>query len=212
MVNSKKMSRTTVAMIALSILLVLSLILTATGAWFTDSASGDANVSIDMGKVDIGATGTATASLASVTTGVTLANKMVDGDTVTVTLTMTNSSDVKIYAAVTALSVKVYDCSAGVKGSNELAAYEGYFTYYKDAQHPSEALSTIIPDSTATALEKNATMPTKTYTLTFNSNGAANTRIASTEAEIYVEVTATIEAIQFAHVTDAADAYAKLTA
>ena len=37
MVNSKRMSKSKVAMIALAILLVLSLILTATGAWYTDN-------------------------------------------------------------------------------------------------------------------------------------------------------------------------------
>lgn len=41
MVNSKKMRKSTVAIVLLSILLCLSMILTATGAWYT--ASGDAN-------------------------------------------------------------------------------------------------------------------------------------------------------------------------
>ena len=36
MVNSKKMSKSSIAVIVLSILLVLSLILGFTGAWFTD--------------------------------------------------------------------------------------------------------------------------------------------------------------------------------
>ena len=49
MVNSKKMSKSTVAIVLLSLLLVLSLILTATGAWFTatkdETAKGtDTNV------------------------------------------------------------------------------------------------------------------------------------------------------------------------
>lgn len=39
MVKSKKMSKSTVAIVLLSLLLVLSLILTATGAWFTASAN-----------------------------------------------------------------------------------------------------------------------------------------------------------------------------
>ena len=43
MVNSKRMSKSKVAMIALAILLVLSLILTATGAWFSYSKSADGN-------------------------------------------------------------------------------------------------------------------------------------------------------------------------
>lgn len=45
MVKSKKMSKSTVAIVLLSLLLVLSLILTATGAWFTykaDNAGGSA--------------------------------------------------------------------------------------------------------------------------------------------------------------------------
>lgn len=43
MVKSKKMSKSTVAIVLLSLLLVLSLILTATGAWFTFTAKNDAN-------------------------------------------------------------------------------------------------------------------------------------------------------------------------
>ena len=41
MVNSKKMSKSTVAIVLLSLLLVLSLILTATGAWFTATDKQD---------------------------------------------------------------------------------------------------------------------------------------------------------------------------
>lgn len=43
MVKSKKMSKSTVAIVLLSLLLVLSLILTATGAWFTASADKTTN-------------------------------------------------------------------------------------------------------------------------------------------------------------------------
>ena len=43
MVNSKRMSKSKVAMIALAILLVLSLILTATGAWFTYADTREAD-------------------------------------------------------------------------------------------------------------------------------------------------------------------------
>lgn len=54
MVNSKKMSKSSIAVIVLSILLVLSLILGFTGAWFTDSAkSGDKNADIDWGTVKV---------------------------------------------------------------------------------------------------------------------------------------------------------------
>ena len=50
MVNSKKMSKSTVAIVLLSLLLVLSLILTATGAWFTagDKANGTGGDTIKL--------------------------------------------------------------------------------------------------------------------------------------------------------------------
>lgn len=50
MVNSKKMSKSTVAIVLLSLLLVLSLILTATGAWFTsgDKADGTTGDSVSL--------------------------------------------------------------------------------------------------------------------------------------------------------------------
>lgn len=43
MVNSKKMSKSSIAVIVLSILLVLSLILGFTGAWFTDKKEGNSS-------------------------------------------------------------------------------------------------------------------------------------------------------------------------
>lgn len=48
MVNSKKMRKSTVAIVLLSILLCLSMILTATGAWYTDSEKSNGQ----GGKVD----------------------------------------------------------------------------------------------------------------------------------------------------------------
>ncbi len=52
MVNSKKMSKSTVAIVLLSLLLVLSLILTATGAWFTDSGKAGKNDQVlNVGKI-----------------------------------------------------------------------------------------------------------------------------------------------------------------
>ena len=52
MVNSKKMNKSTVAVIVLALLLVLSLVLTATGAWFTDDATGT-EVNKNFGAVEI---------------------------------------------------------------------------------------------------------------------------------------------------------------
>lgn len=54
MVNSKKMNKSTVAVIVLALLLVLSLILTATGAWFTDKAVSDkTDASINWGAIKV---------------------------------------------------------------------------------------------------------------------------------------------------------------
>lgn len=58
MVNSKKMNKSTVAVIVLALLLVLSLILTATGAWFTDKANSE--------KSDSAATGFGEVKLAAI--------------------------------------------------------------------------------------------------------------------------------------------------
>ena len=52
MVNSKKMSKSSIAVIVLSILLVLSLILGFTGAWFTDKKDGGTGT-VTMGTINI---------------------------------------------------------------------------------------------------------------------------------------------------------------
>ncbi|MGN1221891.1 MAG: hypothetical protein ACI4TT_01490 [Christensenellales bacterium] len=60
MVNSKKMSKSSIAVIVLSILLVLSMILGLTGAWFTDkdnAGNEDATLTIgNIGSVSVTAT------------------------------------------------------------------------------------------------------------------------------------------------------------
>jgi len=53
MVNSKKMSKSSIAVIVLSILLVLSLILGFTGAWFTDNAAGNDNTEFNWGSIRV---------------------------------------------------------------------------------------------------------------------------------------------------------------
>ena len=53
MVNSKKMSKSSIAVIVLSILLVLSMILGLTGAWFTDKTGATKDDALQFGKIDI---------------------------------------------------------------------------------------------------------------------------------------------------------------
>jgi hypothetical protein len=58
MVNSKKMNKSSVAIVLLALLLVLSLVLTATGAWFTDKEEGT-DVELTFGHIDINVDATA---------------------------------------------------------------------------------------------------------------------------------------------------------
>ena len=80
MVNSKKMSKSSIAVIVLSILLVLSLILGFTGAWFTDKlTSGEEGTKVTFGHVELN-DGKAIAITAP-------AGKVMPGDKLTVTNT-----------------------------------------------------------------------------------------------------------------------------
>src|SRR5574344_2148719 len=101
MVNSKKMSKSSIAVICLAILLVLSMILGITGAWFTDTMTEPATTaSMKFGNVDyeISANGT------TVKNGEAEAEKaangtylLVAGTKVTTGITILNKSDVETY-------------------------------------------------------------------------------------------------------------------
>src|SRR5574344_1857850 len=110
MVNSKKMSKSSIAVICLAILLVLSMILGITGAWFTDTMTEPATTaSMKFGNVDyeISATGT------TVKNGEAEAEKaangtylLVAGTKVTTGITILNKSDVETYNVIA--NAKVY--------------------------------------------------------------------------------------------------------
>lgn len=84
MVNSKKMSKSSVAVIVLSILLVLSMLLGLTGAWFTRSAEDKTD---GVGNLVMGSLGNVTITAEGVkwTQGITdeSRDKVMPGDTVT---------------------------------------------------------------------------------------------------------------------------------
>jgi hypothetical protein len=69
MVNSKKMSKSAFAVIVLAVLLVLSMVLGLTGAWFTDTKSG--STSVTFGTVTLG-TYTATSTVTNLLPGKTI--------------------------------------------------------------------------------------------------------------------------------------------
>ena len=100
MVNSKKkMNKSTVAIVVLALLLVLSLVLTATGAWFTDKDSKDQNSELTFGKVSIALTGADTGTWSTSTLG--KQDKVMPGSTYTGTLTLANNGDQDIWVRTT---------------------------------------------------------------------------------------------------------------
>ena len=132
MVNSKKMSKSTIAVIALSILLVLSLILTATGAWFTDTDSDHKDPAINFGHVEVNVTATDSDAQGTVG-GWTLAQKsvsvptekMMPGDRYDGNINIENVGNQKIYYKVTVSSLLYtkanYDASTGENPTETLA-------------------------------------------------------------------------------------------
>jgi flagellar basal body-associated protein FliL len=80
MVEKKKMSKSSIAIIVLSVLLVLSMVMGLTGAWFTDKATGGnqgANNTFQFGQIS------APLTISSTAMSVTLAGeKAVPGDSV----------------------------------------------------------------------------------------------------------------------------------
>ena len=94
MVNSKKMSKSSIAVIVLSILLVLSLILGFTGAWFTDQANGDVTGTGTFGTVKITS---ATASVSMAEGDANEITNLVPGCKLKLTGTIENGSTVDVY-------------------------------------------------------------------------------------------------------------------
>lgn len=114
MVKSKN-KKSVIALVVMAFLLVASIVLAATGAWFTDKASGTGSADVTFGKVDVGVTGTATLTKAHTGT------LTVDGCSWSISgLTLENSSTVDIYYA--------YTVTVEVSGDDLTETEKGYFT------------------------------------------------------------------------------------
>ena len=105
MVNSKKkINKSTVAIVVLALLLVLSLVLTATGAWFTDKKDG-AEITKTFGTVELKVTADDFGKVTRVSNEAgTVTEKIMPGDTITYDLTVekaTGSEDFWYAVAVT---------------------------------------------------------------------------------------------------------------
>ncbi len=100
MQKAKKMSKQTLVIAVLAVLLVLSLALSVTGAWFTDKASDTSEVAINFATVDV----TNVANEGTVKrndTASTPSTLLLPGDIITLGGTVTNgASTVNTYVAV----------------------------------------------------------------------------------------------------------------
>lgn len=173
MVNSKKIGKSTVAVILLSILLTLSLILTATGAWFTNSKDSTAGDTVKFGKVEI------TSATATVT--VESATKYLPGDTISGSVTFANGSDVDIYY--------IYDVTA--------KAYEDD-TKSKELGSKLLTITSTSSSTSATELKVGASTPTQAVSFAWANTEEDNTLNGKTA---YIEVTITVYAVQAKNMT-----------
>ncbi|MGN1213100.1 MAG: hypothetical protein ACI4TZ_03560 [Christensenellales bacterium] len=125
MVNSKKMSKSSIAVIVLSILLVLSMILGLTGAWFTASTDGiDGSANGNFGTVDIAQSEDAYKATWSQTSTGTVEGKLLPGSKLTLsggTVTAA-AGTVKSY-----VMIKITDLVVKIDGAED-AGFAAYFT------------------------------------------------------------------------------------
>ena len=138
MVNSKKMSKSSIAVIVLSILLVLSLILGFTGAWFTDKdAKGEQTV--NFGTIDVALDETSDIGFKNGDNS-TLTEPLMPGDKVMAKAVVKNTGAEAYYV------VKIL-VSAQVKGAEE-AATAKYYVW--NGTETVEASETVMPKLKAT--------------------------------------------------------------
>ena len=123
MVNSKKNTKSIIALVVLSLLLIASICLAATGAWFTDKKDGS-GAKVTFGTVNIqGSDGAVTVAKADAVA--------MPGDTLKVTGAIKNEGTAKVWVR--------YKLSHTYAGPNtELktaldAAFKGDYTYVADA-------------------------------------------------------------------------------
>ena len=182
--KSKKMSKSTFAVILMAIAMIAMLAFGGTYALFTANAT----------KVTSGPVTTATIKLDG-DTAASLSitgDKLLPGDTVTLAASVTNNSDEKIYAF---LAYKLDDASNGTlaltpSGWTKYDAAEG--VYYKEIEAGAEV----------------SVAGTAVYEATSKSEGATT----GTGMGANVTVTVRFAAVQFRNVASVADAYAAVTA
>lgn len=174
MVKSKN-KKSVIALVVMAFLLVASIVLAATGAYFTDSASGSGDTTITFGKVDVNVNGTASLVKAHV------ADETVDGCEWTISgLTLENASTVDVYYA--------YSVTVEISGTGITDTEKAYFTVTNTNTAVTCEKLTAGADAASLANIK----------VTFDSEGALN----GSELTPKITVTVKVAAIQADHITE----------
>ena len=121
MVNSKKSSKSLIALVVMAILLVASIVLGATGAWFTSYKAMDPE-DLTFGNIEI----TATADeLAVVSSPDRQTAALMPGDEVTISFHVTNTGDKAFIAAK--VTVEVAAADGATIPDAEITAFKSMF-------------------------------------------------------------------------------------
>ena len=220
MVEKKKMSKSSVAIIVLAVLLVLSIVMGMTGAWFTDKAAGGnqgGNNTFQFGQISSALTISSTAMSKSIEGA-----KAVPGDSVALpAISVGYTADFKTYlfltfndvvvkqngtpltnAQIAVLFDEATDAGIQMDLADGFTALDGHANvYYK------------VYDPGAVALSCNA------QTLTIDTDLTRATKLQSGDgapvlegSTIVIEYSVSAAVVQFDHVADAAAAYGYIPA
>lgn len=202
MVNSKKkMNKSTVAIVVLALLLVLSLVLTATGAWFTDTANNNSVGSVTFGKIEIDDSKLPTDSNGVKTyraadTSKTNVEKAMPGDKIDVTVDVVKTSGSEEFYFTVVLQVKSITLSTantGKKTEEELktmvAELNRQLSTANDKLYCTDS-ALVVKDTT------NLSAYSKTATITLTGNSFTNDYQGAT-----IVIGYEVRAIQVANVT-----------
>ena len=214
MVNSKKMSKSTVAIVLLSLLLVLSLILTATGAWFTasaDKSADGANASWSISDfITVSVTGTDDSSIKAYTklgedqtkTEVEANGKLFPADTIEIT------DGAKFTVSASAKTHKFYYVVSKDNGATWDVAAAGKADLF-DGTSENLVLKEYTLEATVSGTLEEANRPLSNGVITINEK-LTDVAAGKTVVVEIAGVNIIVRAIQYNNLT-AADAYTKLT-
>lgn len=191
MTNSKKNSKSIIALVVMAVLLVASIVLAATGAWFTSKAQANGE-ELAFGQITVGVTGFATSASNTVDT----ANKnLMPGGELKLAGTITNEKD----AAYVAYKISmVFDKDIEL----EAAPAEGW-AYDK-------ATKTLSYETKATAVASNGTIDLSTLKVVLPESISNKAATAKTTAQL--NVIAVQQANTAEKVTAGTTTYAELVA